>query len=457
MEMHFDEAQYWEWSRVPDWGYYSKGPLVAWLIALSEYLFGHGEWQTRLPAWLASGLFMWLIYRCALTVWKDQKSATWALLLVIFNPIYFLLGGVMTTDILLFVFFSWGLWAAVRIVQHNNKKAWLELGTAVGLGCLTKLSMLLLPFSFALVLLINRPFRPLLTSQMPWLSASVCLILVLPMLYWNAAHDWVLFKHELGHVTAEKETVYSLPVFLLEQLLAFFVLFYLCIGLIFRDLRARVWKRQGPLLLGISATILIFFVLKSISGKVQINWPAPAYLGALVALSGLIPTLTRKLRIGLVVILTLLAILQILIFFPQTLGLKHKAAPFKEMRVWQIPVMNLADQAGSIDFIIADSYKLAGELAFYWPEHIPVYVQGAPNRRHNQHDLWPSINREIGRSGLYVDLVNAPPEDLESAFDHCVPLKPVPAISQDGSIMRTLYAYRCTRYQSHEWPEPEGY
>ena len=33
-----DEAHYWDWSRQPDWCYYSKGPLVAWLIGASGWL-----------------------------------------------------------------------------------------------------------------------------------------------------------------------------------------------------------------------------------------------------------------------------------------------------------------------------------------------------------------------------------------------------------------------------------
>ena len=35
-----DEAHYWDWSRHLDWSYYSKGPLVAWLIRASCELFG---------------------------------------------------------------------------------------------------------------------------------------------------------------------------------------------------------------------------------------------------------------------------------------------------------------------------------------------------------------------------------------------------------------------------------
>jgi len=45
-----EEAQYWDWSRRLDWGYYSKGPMVAYLIALSTQLGGNSEFWVRLPA-----------------------------------------------------------------------------------------------------------------------------------------------------------------------------------------------------------------------------------------------------------------------------------------------------------------------------------------------------------------------------------------------------------------------
>jgi hypothetical protein len=33
VDMFFDEAQYWAWSREPAFGYFSKPPLLAWIIA----------------------------------------------------------------------------------------------------------------------------------------------------------------------------------------------------------------------------------------------------------------------------------------------------------------------------------------------------------------------------------------------------------------------------------------
>src|SRR5438045_4592691 len=32
LDLAADEAHYWDWSRHLDWSYYSKGPLVAWII-----------------------------------------------------------------------------------------------------------------------------------------------------------------------------------------------------------------------------------------------------------------------------------------------------------------------------------------------------------------------------------------------------------------------------------------
>ena len=44
------EAQYWFWSLHPALGYYSKPPLIAWLIALTTSLFGDSEFAIRLSA-----------------------------------------------------------------------------------------------------------------------------------------------------------------------------------------------------------------------------------------------------------------------------------------------------------------------------------------------------------------------------------------------------------------------
>ena len=43
LDLSPDEAHYWDWSRRLDWSYYSKGPLIAWIILLVWHWFGRGK------------------------------------------------------------------------------------------------------------------------------------------------------------------------------------------------------------------------------------------------------------------------------------------------------------------------------------------------------------------------------------------------------------------------------
>ena len=68
-----DEAEYWSWSRRLDWSYFSRGPLIAWVIRLGTELFGGLSlrltgslmFAARLPAVLLGGLTAWGIFRLA--------------------------------------------------------------------------------------------------------------------------------------------------------------------------------------------------------------------------------------------------------------------------------------------------------------------------------------------------------------------------------------------------------
>ncbi|MEI2779899.1 MAG: glycosyltransferase family 39 protein [Candidatus Competibacter sp.] len=125
-DLHFDEAQYWEWSQRLDWSYATKGPLVAWLIAASTALFGHGEWQVRLFAWLAYDLFLFLLFGFARQLWQSRRAGWWAVALGLTTPLYFPLGQVMTTDVFLFVCWTWAMWAAWRALERRQTSAWYE-------------------------------------------------------------------------------------------------------------------------------------------------------------------------------------------------------------------------------------------------------------------------------------------------------------------------------------------
>src|SRR5437588_209567 len=78
-----DEAHYWDWSRQLDWSYYSKGPLVAWLIRascelfgpLSQTLVGSNMLAVRLPAVACGTLMLVGLYVLTFQVYRNDKLA----------------------------------------------------------------------------------------------------------------------------------------------------------------------------------------------------------------------------------------------------------------------------------------------------------------------------------------------------------------------------------------------
>ena len=101
-----DESYYWDWTRSLDWSYFSKPPMVAWLIALSTAIFGNNEFGVRLPAALLGVGSLTLIWLLARRMF-DDRTAFWAVAATA-GGVGFAVGGyIMTIDAPLL--FSWCL------------------------------------------------------------------------------------------------------------------------------------------------------------------------------------------------------------------------------------------------------------------------------------------------------------------------------------------------------------
>src|SRR5271166_2824787 len=71
-DLYPDEAQYWVWSRHLALGYYSKPPLVAWLIALTTAIFGESEFAIRLSAPLLHAGTAIFVYGVGARLYDDR-------------------------------------------------------------------------------------------------------------------------------------------------------------------------------------------------------------------------------------------------------------------------------------------------------------------------------------------------------------------------------------------------
>lgn len=454
LEMHFDESQYWTWSQQLDWSYATKGPLVAWLIALSEYFFGHGAWQTRLPGWIAASLFLIFLHLFARDVWGSREAGWWALVLGLFTPLYGLLGLVMSTDVFIFLFWSWGLWAAFRVLTQGQRYAWYELGLACGLGVLAKVSIGLLPTAVGLLVLIQPGYRRHLKDPHLWGGLLLFFACTSPVLYWNTAHDWVMLRHNVGHVAHDVWSLRRVGEFFLGQWLALSPLVVLvALSVLWRKPKAE----DARLIWIISLGCLIFFMFKAFSATILVNWAGAVYIGFLVLFAGRIKGLSRWMRRVFTSGLLLNLLLFALVLFPASFGLPEQKSILKKLRAWEEPVAQLAESAGAVDFLLVPNYRLASELHYYWPTKTRVYLSEGIRRRFNQYDIWPGSEREEGRTGLYVWTSSVTPSWVFKKFARCEAMPTVEALTSSGALMRTLYAYRCEGYRPTARSKPKQY
>ena len=75
----------------------------------------------------------------------------------------------------------------------------------------------------------------------------------------------------------------------------------------------------------------------------------------------------------------------------------------------------------------------------------------------NQYDLWPGVEQEAGRDGLFISYDAQPPPTVRRAFRSCTPLDPVIARDGRGREIRRLHVWDCKHHIAIAWPKPQSY
>ena len=134
LELYADEAQYWRWGDTLEWGYYSKPPMIAWMIHLSTAIFGDSEWAIRILA----PVFHTIAAVCLFLLSRKMFGSTAGLFTTVtylLMPGVVLSSSVISTDGVLFPFWCLALLLFWRL--REGEAGWLSvvaLGAAIGIG-----------------------------------------------------------------------------------------------------------------------------------------------------------------------------------------------------------------------------------------------------------------------------------------------------------------------------------
>ncbi|MGZ8190866.1 MAG: ArnT family glycosyltransferase [Methylococcaceae bacterium] len=412
-----DETYYWDWSRVPDWCYYSKPPMVAWLIALVTEIGGDYTAAVRLPTVVLGTVFLGYFYATARAFYSSQAAA-FALLLMLAMPFNILANLVMTIDPPLYCFWMMSLYYLRRALFDGQQSAWFWAGVSTGAALLSKQVALFIPLMLIVFLLLNRQRHGLFKREflIYLLPVIVC---SLPILIWNQQHDWVMLGHSKGHFGIKESITLLTRVeqgasFLLYQLLLVTPVIAVLVVSLSVKASARLTRlpEQEQFLVLMGPVLLLGIIVLGFLQKVQGNWPMPFYFSALILLSGqwLAGNWKKPLKTGLLIGYLMVSLTYALPLLIQAFNLHNSPIdPTFRFRNTQDLVDSidserqkiLADPERAFVLVVGHRY-LVSQLAFYLPDHPKVYRYDDNGLVVSQYEVWSGPIDKIGKTAFIV-------------------------------------------------------
>jgi membrane-associated phospholipid phosphatase len=487
-----EEAHYWEWSRRLGLIYYSKGPMIAYLIAAGTAIFGVNVFGVRVFAVAFSLLGSLTLYKLGKEMFDERVGASSAILFQLI-PLYSVFGVIFTVDSAFTFFWILALylfWRAVggqeaggSVGQHHRalkpsdyRQYWILLGITVGLGLLTEYTMAFFYICSLLLLLSSSGGRRILKTPIPYISLIVSLAVFAPVIVWNASHGWVTVRHALGQMHIEegmKVSAGSFFDFVGSQLAVLTPI--ICALIVVAAVKARSGRfsdggddrmpgGRGGFIFWFSVPVIAFFVLKSIQGKVEANWAMTGYLTGIIGLSSLFLSgwKRRKLYLKVLIVagIVLSSLMTAVSYYPAKFHIPLKLDPSSRLRGWK----ELGKEADALyhglrsegdAFIFSDSYQVASELAFYMEGRPTVYCVNV-GRRMNRYDLWPEFNDRVHSNAVFVTIADARLSPIiANAFGGCG--KNLFTVYEKGKLLRQYSLFVCRDFRGIQEKETGSY
>ena len=396
---HRDELYYLASGQHLSWGYVDFPPFTPLLALADHALLGTSLVGLRVLPILAGGAVVALASLIARELGGGRFAQILAAVLTAASPLY--LGANLLFQTVTFE----QLWMAVaffliaRLLRTDDPRLWLLAGLVLGLGLMTKYTVLDVGLGIAVGVILTRA-RHHLATPWPWLAAGIALAMLVPNLVWQAQHGWPTLQYLQNH-QADNRREFPLPVFLTQTLLFIGPLvvpvFVAGVYYLFRAARYRMlgWTVLVVLLtlLGLGGKTYYFgpvYVLLYAAGGVQVEdtirrrlsrrWVLAA-LGAAVAID-LLP-----LPIGIPILpeatMAQTPLWQIrsdyadMVGWPElvtAVGNAWSAIPAADQKNTVIVTENYGE-AGAIDFLSGTSglpHALSGHLTYYFwkPPHV---------------------------------------------------------------------------------------
>jgi len=429
INLSFDEAQYWSWSLTPEFGYFSKPPVVSWVIGLTTAVFGHEEWAVRMGSALAHGGTALALFSLGRSLYSPRVGLYSAVAFATL-PGVSLSSYLISTDPFLMCAWGWGLVVLHKALCAEERgepslKLWLGLGVIFGVGMLAKYAMIAFIASMAFAMGFVKEWRGYWKRPGPWLALAVGAVVFAPNVMWNAAHHFVSFAHTKANANLQDSGFHP------GKALEFFGGQFAVFGpVMFATLILLVVKLKGTLatsqdderktlvfLASFALPLIVVMTVQGFISRANANWAAPAYVAGSV---WVVPALMKRelwlrLSIGLHIVLALVIVNFDDITERAGIELSKKTDPMKRLRGWDRAaralenlIVQLPQNDGPI-VLVFDERKVLTPMLYYMPERLkngmerPQFAKWNPDGHIDDHyELTADLKNYVGRTAYFV-------------------------------------------------------
>ncbi len=295
-DLFVDDAQYWFWGQELAWGYYSKPPLIGWILRLSTTLGSDAPFWIRLPLPLIHAGTAVVVALLARRLWGDRAGGIAGFAFATL-PAVALASLVASTDTPMLLCFAVALLAWRHLVGRGSVGWALVLGLAVGTGLLAKYAMVYFPLCAVLAVVLVPAAR--IAWRDALVATAVAAGLIAPNLVWNATNEFATLHH-----TADNADFQGLSLDL-AGLVEFVAGQFAVSGpVVFAAYLAGLAALRDPVrrwLAVFSVPILAIVSAQALISGANANWAASGHLAALVLAVAVLLPRPRLLAAGLAI------------------------------------------------------------------------------------------------------------------------------------------------------------
>ncbi len=449
-DLFVDEAQYWFWGQNLDFGYYSKPPMIAWVIRFFNTISGSDStfWiRVSAPLFhLATALMLMCTTRRLIDDETGRDIAPWVGVIFITLPAASLSAVLVSTDTIQILFVTIAIWAFLGLTRRSSVLEAVILGASLGFAFLTKYSVLFLLPGVGIAMLTLR------SARISWrdvaIAAIVGAIVVAPNLWWNVTHQAATVRHTQtiahwgsggGNGGVLKRLLGGLGFVGAQFGVVGPIVFYALLWATWRLIRGRSDDRE-KLLFWLSMPVVILIALQALLAKAYANWAVSAYAAGTILAVWLLYRLTKKgLTISLVIGAVVAFIIPVLTVFALDIKLPNGDLVMKRYvgrSIISREIADIATNAGISDIVAQDRDMLAD--LYYTLKGRPFHIYarnfgGFPKSYYEQNfALPPAVTGPV----LFVD---NNPIDCPGGQAELLKSWSPPYGDMKG---KTLYAYR---------------